>query len=92
MQEGFIDVDLGGNVIKQRISRPGQGKSGGYRIIVVFKAEERAFLVYGFAKSRRENIDKSETVAFKKAAKELLSLTDMQIKQLLENGALVEIE
>ena len=33
MQQGLIDADLGGNVFKQRIARPGQGKSRGYRTI-----------------------------------------------------------
>ncbi|RAR56731.1 RelE toxin of RelEB toxin-antitoxin system [Onishia taeanensis] len=27
--QGLIDADLGGGVIKQRVARPGQGKSGG---------------------------------------------------------------
>jgi hypothetical protein len=91
VQQGLIDADLGGNVLKQRIARPGQGKSGGYRTIIVFKKGELAFFVYGFAKSERENIDDTETAAFKKAAKELLFLSDEQIKQLLDNGALTEV-
>lgn len=91
VQQGLIDADLGGNVLKQRIARPGQGKSGGYRTIIVFKKGELAFFVYGFAKNERENIDDTETAAFKKAAKELLFLSDEQIKQLLDNGALTEV-
>ena len=31
-EEGLVDADLGGGLIKQRVARPGQGKSGGYRI------------------------------------------------------------
>ena len=27
-EQGLIDADLGGGVIKQRVARPGQGKSG----------------------------------------------------------------
>ena len=30
-EAGKIDADYGGGVIKQRIARPGEGKSGGYR-------------------------------------------------------------
>lgn len=33
-EQGRVDADLGGGVIKQRVARPGQGKSGGYRIII----------------------------------------------------------
>ena len=36
-KKGTIDTDLGGNVIKQRIARVGQGKSGGYRTIIIYK-------------------------------------------------------
>ncbi len=50
-EAGLIDADLGGGVIKQRLARPGQGKSGGFRSIVLFKRGATAFFVYGFAKS-----------------------------------------
>ena len=30
---GLVDADLGGGVIKQRIARPGQGRSGGVRAL-----------------------------------------------------------
>ena len=90
-KKGTIDDDLGGHVIKQRKSRPGQGKSGGYRTIIVFKKDNKAFFVYGFAKHERKNIDKGETDAFKKAAKELLSLSEAQIQKLIENGGLTEV-
>jgi len=35
--ETKIDADLGGGVIKQRLARPGEGKSKGYRIIIFFR-------------------------------------------------------
>lgn len=91
-EKGMIDADLGGNVIKQRIARPGQGKSGGYRTIVVFRKGDRAFFVYGYAKSELDNIDQEETDAFKRAARELLALSDEQIRALIENGAITEVE
>lgn len=90
-QKGAIDADLGGHVIKQRIARPGQGKSGGYRTIIVFKKANKAFFVYGFAKNERENIDRAEVDVFKKAAKELLALSDEQIQKLIKNGVFTEI-
>ena len=90
--KGIVDADLGGNVIKQRIARAGQGKSGGYRTIIVFRKGDRAFFVYGYAKSAQANIDRAETEAFKKAARELLALPDGQIRKLIENGALTEIK
>jgi hypothetical protein len=91
-EKGIIDADLGGNVIKQRIARQGQGKSGGYRTIIVFKQEDKAFFVYGFAKSERENIDKNEIDVFKQLAKELLALSDQHLQELIENGRLTEVK
>jgi len=67
-EKGIINADLGGNVIKQRIARVGQGKSSGYRTIIIFKKGDKAFFVYGFAKNERDNIDKNETDAFKKSS------------------------
>ena len=32
-ERGLIDADLGGGLIKQRVARPGRGRSGGYRVI-----------------------------------------------------------
>ncbi|TNE36994.1 MAG: type II toxin-antitoxin system RelE/ParE family toxin, partial [Alphaproteobacteria bacterium] len=50
-EQGLIDADLGGGVIKQRISRPGEGKSGGHRTIILFRSGDKAFFVFGFSKS-----------------------------------------
>lgn len=89
---GLIDANLGGNVIKQRIARIGQGKSSGYRTIIIFRKDDRAFFVYGFAKNAQDNISKDELITFKRAAKELLVLSDEQIKLLIANKALIEVK
>ena len=44
-EQGLIDADLGGGVIKQRVPRPGQGRSGGYRTIVFYRKQARAVFV-----------------------------------------------
>jgi hypothetical protein len=76
VEEGLIDADLGGGVIKLRLARKGQGKSGGFRSIVLFRRGERAFFVYGFAKSDRDNIRRDELKAFRKLAGEMLAFDD----------------
>jgi hypothetical protein len=91
-EKGQIDADLGGEIIKQRISRPGQGKSNGYRTIVLFRRGAKAFFVYGFAKSRRANIADDEKEQFKEAAKHVLALTEKQLAELLKRGDFVEVE
>jgi hypothetical protein len=72
---GLIDADLGGGVIKQRIARPGAGKSKGYRGIVIFRKGDKAFFVYGFPKSELSNIAGHELEQFKNAAKSVLALS-----------------
>jgi hypothetical protein len=89
---GRLDADLGGGVIKQRIARPGQGKSKGYRTIIFFRRGVKAFFVYGFAKSQRANIDEDEEAQFKEAAKHVLALTETQLAELLERGDFVEVK
>lgn len=91
-EQGLIDADLGSGVIKQRVARKGQGKSGGYRTIILLRRGDKAFFMYGFAKSDRNNLSEDELIAFRKAAKEYLSLSDGQIAQLLEANALTEVQ
>ena len=35
-EQGRIDANLGGGVLKQRVARQGQGKSGGFRTIILY--------------------------------------------------------
>ncbi|WKL27481.1 type II toxin-antitoxin system RelE/ParE family toxin [Sinorhizobium meliloti] len=91
-ERGQIDADLGGGVIKQRVARAGQGKSGGYRTIILFRLEQRAFFVFGFAKSEQANIEDGEEALFKKMAKELLALSDAQMAVLIGKGRFSEVE
>lgn len=90
-EQGLIDADLGGGVIKQRIARPGQGKSGGYRTIVLYREESRAFFMYGFAKSQQDNISDDEKAAFKQAAQYILSLSDEKLVTMIEKGQFSEV-
>lgn len=90
-EQGWIDANLGGGVIKLRIARKGQSKSRGFRTIVLYKTNERAFFVYGFAKSDKENITTNEEAAFKKSAPLILSLTDKQISELIKIGQFTEV-
>ncbi len=90
-EKGLIDADLGGGVIKQRVARKGRGKSGGYRTIILFRSGERAFFMYGFAKSKRDNIEADELADFKALATLYLALSDEQIDALIETHALMEV-
>ena len=91
-QHGRIDADLGGEVIKQRIARAGQGKSKGYGTIIFFRRGTRAFFMYGFAKNQRANVADDEKERFKDAAKFVLALTEKQLAELLQRGDFVEVK
>ena len=82
---------MGGDVYKVRIARPGEGKSGGHRVIVYFRNEYRTFFSYGFSKNDRGNISEKDLRRFKKDAKKRLSYTDEQIRELVQNGSFIEI-
>ena len=87
-----IDADLGGGVIKQRIARSGEGKSKGFRSIILFRKGKRAVFVFGFPKSAIDNIAPNEMAQFKKLAWHLLSLSDTQVNQLLSNRQIEVVE
>ena len=91
-EAGQVDADLGGGVVKQRIVRPGQGKSKGYRTIILLRKGFRAFFVYGFAKNERDNIRKDEEEQFKKMANHVLGLSEAQLNILIANGQMEEVE
>ena len=91
-ESGKIDADYGGGVIKQRIARPNEGKSGGYRSVILYYRGKRAFFVYGFPKSKRANIDEAEERDFKDLAKVLFALSDNEIAKLVNTGLYEEIK
>ncbi len=81
----------GGGVIKQRIARVGEGKSGGYRSIMLFRAGGRAFFVYGFAKNAQDNISAAELAAFRAAASVYMAMKEEAIAELMAKKRLKEI-
>jgi hypothetical protein len=90
-EKGLIDADLGGKVIKQRIARAGEGKSGGFRSIILFKADAKAVFVYGCEKSALDNIGPRELNAYKEAAKVILNLSDAELTTAIKKGAFIEV-
>ncbi|MDR2177007.1 MAG: type II toxin-antitoxin system RelE/ParE family toxin [Treponema sp.] len=91
LEAGQAEAGLGGGVYKVRVARSGEGKSGGYRVIVFFKSQFRTFFVYGFEKSVRANINQAEERGFKRDAKDDFSLTDVEISARISKGTLIEV-
>ncbi len=90
-EEGLVDADLGGGLIKQRVARPGQGKSGGYRTVIAFRRGERSVFLYGFAKSERANIDRDELDALREVARAYLELDAKKIAAAIAAEELLEV-
>ena len=52
---------------------------------------KRAFFVYGFSKSERENIREDEEKQFKKMASHVIELSEEQLNKLVTMGKFEEI-
>jgi len=89
---GLIDADLGGGLIKQRSARTGQGRSGGYRLLIAFRPSDRAVFMLGFAKSDRGNVTADELESLKRAAALWLSTDGVRIEKAIAEGVLVEVK
>ncbi|WP_439287295.1 type II toxin-antitoxin system RelE/ParE family toxin [Lonepinella sp. BR2357] len=90
-EKGLIDADLGGNVIKQRIAKQGQGRSSGYRSLIFYKINQNCFFVSIFEKNDRDNISKGELADLKTLAKAYFSYTDETIALHIKQKKLIEI-
>jgi hypothetical protein len=78
--KGTIDADLGGGVIKQRVARGGQGRSGGFRAIVLYRAASRSVFVFGFAKSGKADLDDDELATYRRLAGHYLGARDAEFE------------
>jgi len=91
VEQGRFDADLGGGVYKQRVARPGGGKSGGFRTIILFRLGGHSFFAHGFAKSEKANVSGKELKALKWLASELLALTADQLATAVDGRELVKV-
>jgi hypothetical protein len=91
MAQGLFEAELGGDLLKKRIARPGQGKSGGYRTLVATNRGSRWIFASGFAKNARSNIDPNEGAALKKLSATLLKLTQAALTKAQTAGAIIEV-
>ncbi len=90
-ERGLIDADLGGGLIKQRVARTGQGRSGGYRMLIVYRRGDRAVCVFGFAKSDQDDISPAQLYGLRTVAARWLSADETGIKRGISAGELKEI-
>jgi hypothetical protein len=91
-EQGSVDADLGGNLIKQRVARAGGGRSGGYRTMIAYQSARRSVFLYGFATSERDNIDPKRLAELKILARRFASLSDAEIQNLLHAHDVRELD
>jgi len=85
-------VNLGGALYKIRVNKEGQGKSGGFRTIVVYRQSEIAIFVYGFSKNVNSNLNKEELTDLKILSKDLLSMNKQVYQNLVAQGEFINIK
>ena len=91
-ERGLVDADLGGGVIKQRVARLGQGKSGGYRMLIGFRSKRMAVFLFGFAKSELDNIDDDQLATLREIAAAWFAADDKKISQAIKDRLLIEVQ
>ncbi|MGC2776983.1 MAG: type II toxin-antitoxin system RelE/ParE family toxin [Bradyrhizobium sp.] len=90
-ERGLIDADLGHGLIKQRVARPGEGRRGGFRTVVAYRAAERAVFLFGFAKSDQANLGAADERILKDYGALLLALDAGGIDTMTTGRELTEV-
>jgi hypothetical protein len=90
-ERGLLEADLGGGLIKQRVARRGQGKSGGYRMLIGFRSKLRAVFLFGFAKSELDNIDDDQLATLRETAALWIAADAQKLERALKDGLLIEV-
>lgn len=92
MNKGLYEANLGSGLYKKRVAMPGKGKRGSYRTLIAFMDNEKAFFIYGFSKNKKSEITNDEKETYRKLAKNLLSMGESEIKNLLATNRLFEVD
>ncbi len=89
--KGLTGSPQGSSVYKKRVARPGKGKSGGFRTMLVFRKEDRVIFIEGYAKNEQSTLSQVELKVIRKFATELLKWTEKELDTLVKQGVLQEI-
>jgi hypothetical protein len=91
LENNLSSSNLGGGLFKVRIASKSGGKSGGFRTLIVYKEDDRAVVVYGFAKNEQENLSKSELLAFKTLSKDILNQSHSDLEMAINKGVFIPL-
>ena len=82
-ENGLVDANLGGGLIKQRIATGNRGASKGARAVIFYQRGEVAVFLHVFPKSGKANLTNLELAVYLKLARILEGLTEAKLKELV---------
>lgn len=91
-EQGLIDADLGGGVVKQRVPRPGQGDPAGIEPLFSTASGHEPCSSMASPKVAKTTIDDDDLERFRKLATEFQSYDAKQVGKLVKAGAWIEVE
>jgi hypothetical protein len=71
---------------------PDRGRSGGYRVLIAYRAKTRSVFLFGFAKSERGNVEDDELATLRDIAKGWPKADARALAGALAEGLIQEIE
>lgn len=92
IEQGLVEAVLGKTLIKKRIAGIGRGKRSGYRTVLAYRAGDKAFFIYGFAKNAQANITANERLALQRYAVELFGYSQAALEKALQAAVLIEVK
>ena len=90
-ERGLVDSDLGGGIIKQRVARTGQGRSGGFRLLIGYRSGKLAVFLFGFAKNERDNIEPDELETLREIGAAWIESNKEHLENAIKEGILAEV-
>ena len=92
MGRGLLGDRLGADVYKKRVGAGGRGKSGGVRTVVLFKKDELAVFLYGYAKNEKGNLTLNEEGQLRIFAKGFMKLSPAKRGKLVADRVLIKLK
>lgn len=92
VEKGLVDGKIGRGLVKKRVARPGEGKRGGYRTIIVYRAGSRSVFVYGFPKNAKADLSPLERDVYQKLAHLYMGFSDADMARALKEGEVEEVD
>ena len=91
-ERGLIDGNYGSELIKQRIARTNQGRSGGHRTILFHRRGRQAIFIHVFAKKDQSDLTTDERRIYREAARAFAKLSVEAIEALIKQVKWIKID